>query len=260
MKKNKPEADGKKSDMALGVPIIRLNSVDSTNNYLKKHPELWDRQFCAVMAYEQTGGRGRYARTWHSEPGLDITFSVVFLPAMPPEDLSCVTLYAGLAVHRALRHLDSSLSLKWPNDICHINKKIGGILCEMILSGEKPVVIIGIGINVNSTRFPDDLSGTASSLKMITGFDHDPDLIAEEILDQIALLMPDFRVPMDESVLSEWISVSTSIGSVVTFSGRGGEELGVIKGINPDGSLRITDSRDGEVNFYRGEIIFIDAG
>jgi BirA family transcriptional regulator, biotin operon repressor / biotin---[acetyl-CoA-carboxylase] ligase len=245
--------------MKQGRHIVRLERVDSTNTYLRSHPELWDRQLCAVLAREQTGGRGRFSRSWHSEPGLDLTFSAVFLPPRDAADLACVTLLAGLAVHRALRpRLGGSLHLKWPNDIRFSDRKLGGILCEAVLGADRPVVIIGIGINVNSVNFPPSLDKTATSIREITGTGHDVEALCEEILDRMSELLSHFRVPLEEGVIREWTDASRSIGKAVRFVHGKLDGEGVIEGINPDGSLRIDLPGGTRIEGYRGEVLFAE--
>jgi BirA family transcriptional regulator, biotin operon repressor / biotin---[acetyl-CoA-carboxylase] ligase len=237
--------------------IIRLERIDSTNTYLREHPELWDRQLCAVMAREQTGGRGRYNRNWHSGPGLDLTFSAVFIPPRDAADLACVTLLAGLAVYRALRQrMGEDLHLKWPNDIRLGDRKLAGILCEAVLTPDKTVVIMGIGINVNSVNFPSPLDVTATSMKAATGTDHDITALCEEILDRMSELLSHFRVPLEEGVIREWTGASRSIGKAVRFVHEGHERQGVIEGINPDGSLHVVMQGGGRISGYRGEVLF----
>jgi BirA family transcriptional regulator, biotin operon repressor / biotin---[acetyl-CoA-carboxylase] ligase len=237
--------------------IVRLECVDSTNTYLRTHPELWDRQLAAVMAREQTGGRGRFSRSWHSGPGLDLTFSAVFLPPRDAADIACVTLLAGLAAHRALRQrLGGNLHLKWPNDIRFGDRKLGGILCEAVFDAGRPAVIIGIGINVNSVNFPPPLDKIATSLRLASGADHDPDSLCEEILDRMSELLSHFRVPLEEGIVREWTAASRSIGKTARFVHGGLEREGVIEGINPDGSLLISLPDGSRINGHRGEVLF----
>lgn len=237
--------------------IIHLESVDSTNTYIRNHSELWDTQLCAVLAREQTGGRGRFSRTWHSGPGLDLTFSAVFIPSGGIPDLACVTLLTGLAVYRALRPLlDDDLHLKWPNDIRYADRKLGGILCEAVFRNDAPIVIIGIGINVNSVSFPSPIDRTATSLKAATGIEHNVTGLCEEILDRMEALLPYFRVPIEQAIIREWAGASRSIGRTVRFVHKGTERHGTIEGINPDGSLRIGIPDAGPIAGYRGEVLF----
>lgn len=241
--------------------IIQLESVDSTNTYVRNHPELWGTQLCAVLAREQTGGRGRYGRTWHSGPGLDLTFSAVFIPHDKEPGISCVTLLAGLAVYRALRPcLDENLHLKWPNDIRYGEKKLGGILCDAVFGDTGPIVIIGIGINVNSVDFLPPIDGTAASLKTLSGRDHDVLGLCKEILDRIEALLPYFRVPLDDAIIREWTAASRSIGRTVQCVHDGAERRGTIEGINRDGSLRIKIPGYNTIAGYRGEVLYTEDG
>jgi BirA family transcriptional regulator, biotin operon repressor / biotin---[acetyl-CoA-carboxylase] ligase len=239
--------------------IIRLDTVDSTSTYLRENPELREKQFCTVLAREQTGGRGRSGRTWSSAPGLDLTFSMVYLPPKSMSDLSCITLIAGLAVHRALeRHCGCDLNLKWPNDIRWKNSKLGGILCEMVQAPGVPVVIIGIGININRLQFPEEIAATATSLKTITGTDHSIEGIFNEIHHHCIRLLSDFKVPLTEGLIIEWENASRSIGSPVRFVLHGRAEEGVLSAIDTDGSLRIIRESGETIRGYRGEVLFPD--
>jgi BirA family transcriptional regulator, biotin operon repressor / biotin---[acetyl-CoA-carboxylase] ligase len=239
--------------------IVRLDTVDSTNTYIRNHQELWDRQYCTVVAREQTGGKGRFERTWLSEPGLDLACSMVFIPPGSASDFSCVTLLAGLAVHRALSpRCGKDLNLKWPNDIRWKTKKLGGILCEAVPAARPPVVIIGIGINVNRDRFPGEIASTAVSLKIATGTDHSVDEVFHEIMRHCVKILTGFRTPIDESLIREWEKVSQSIGSPVRFVLHDRVEDGVLSAINPDGSIRITTLSGNTIDGYRGEVLFAD--
>ncbi|TFH39260.1 MAG: biotin--[acetyl-CoA-carboxylase] ligase [Chrysiogenales bacterium] len=245
-------------DMEAKRLVIELESVDSTNSYIRDHPGLWERQFCAVIAREQRAGRGRHGRRWHSAPGRDLTFSLLFIPPAPFPELSCVTVIAGLAAYRTLLpRLGEGLRLKWPNDIIHGGKKIGGILCEMFETGERPAVIIGIGINVNSVGFPDGLDA-ATSLKIATGEKQDIRALFNEILASLTGLLSEFSGPLDGRIRGEWEAASLSIGARVRYAGPKGMRGGVAIGINHDGSLLIRDDEEGVVAACGGEALFED--
>lgn len=237
--------------------IIRLESVDSTNTYIKNHPELWAKQFCAVIARQQTGGRGRHNRVWHATPGKDLTFSMLFIPNGKIEDQAVITIMAGLAVYRALStYVPSGLNLKWPNDIYVNDKKIGGILCEMVMADKRPMVVIGVGININNTEFPNDIISNATSMKSVSNIEYNINVIFQDIMDQIIPLLRDINVPLKEEFLREWATASRSIGSNVVYYLDGQKKTGNIVGINNDGSLRIQNSDGSSVDGYRGEVFF----
>jgi len=126
------------------------------------------------LAEEQLAGRGRGAHTWHSAKSTGIYCSVVLRPAMPPADVLLLSLAAGLAVRRAVTEMAPPLTvdLKWPNDLLLGEKKFCGILAEM--NSEATCVrhlVVGIGINVNQTKFPVELRDIATSLRIETGTD-----------------------------------------------------------------------------------------
>jgi len=159
-------------------------------------------------------------------------------------------------VHRALRtHCGGALTLKWPNDICCEHKKLGGILCEAVRDETTAAVIIGIGVNVNSTHFPEEIRGRATSLKRVTGRSFEIDPLLHEILDTLIPLVRDFRSPMDHRLFEEWIASSNTIGSEVAFINDGREERGTITAVNPDGSIDIA-AEGGVIRGYRGDVLF----
>lgn len=239
-------------------PIIRLPRVDSTNEYLKQHRDLWSKNLCTVCADEQTGGRGRLGRRWHSEAGRDLTFSTLFHPMRFDDSTACVSLYAGLAVHRALRaHITEGLYIKWPNDICYEKKKLGGILCESLI-GERPLVIIGIGINVNGTGFPDEIKNRAVSMKMITGREYESEGIMAGILSELEVLLEAFAFPVPEPILREWKSHSHSFDQTVLYEDGNERRRGRIVELRGDGLLVIYDEKTQSELVYSGEIFFSD--
>jgi BirA family biotin operon repressor/biotin-[acetyl-CoA-carboxylase] ligase len=145
-----------------------------------------------IQALHQTAGRGRYeTRRWHDRPGENLLMSII-LRDVTPSIIEKMQFLAGLALLRALRLViarsDSKfrperIRLKWINDILIDNKKIAGILSDVIWSGSRPKgVIIGIGVNVNQAEFHNDIEHRATSLKVITGLEHTLDEVRTIIL------------------------------------------------------------------------------
>jgi len=124
------------------------------------------------LAEEQLAGRGRGANTWHSERSTGIYCSAVLRPVMPPSDALVLSLAAGLAVQSGVEAIMPGLhpDLKWPNDLLLNRRKFCGILTEMNSEATRVRhLVVGIGINVNQTKFPADLREIATSLKSETG-------------------------------------------------------------------------------------------
>ncbi len=157
--------------MGIGVPIIAFDSLESTNKTAAELLRLSKVQHGAVIvAREQTAGRGQRGRVWTAQPGLDLMVSVVLKPrALRAEDQFGLGKMAALAVAEAIRTLvPGDVRIKWPNDVLVERNKIAGILIKNEVVGELvQSSVVGIGINVNSSGFPEELAAT--SLSMETG-------------------------------------------------------------------------------------------
>jgi BirA family transcriptional regulator, biotin operon repressor / biotin---[acetyl-CoA-carboxylase] ligase len=124
------------------------------------------------LAEEQTAGRGRGAHSWQSARSVGIYCSVVLRPPLPPSDALVLSLAAGLAVRAAIKQIDACVpvDLKWPNDLLIAGRKVCGILTEMNAEVTRVrYAVVGIGINVNQAKFPEDLRGQTTSLRLATG-------------------------------------------------------------------------------------------
>ncbi|HEX3026109.1 MAG TPA: biotin--[acetyl-CoA-carboxylase] ligase, partial [Clostridia bacterium] len=131
----------------IGREIFCPETTSSTMDFLKQRADdLSDG--AAVICGEQTSGRGRRGRKWTS--GKNQSLALSFLLKTPrTRQISAVTLVCGLACANALNRLfGSGFGVKWPNDPIFSEKKIGGILCESILSGDSCSIVCGIGINL----------------------------------------------------------------------------------------------------------------
>src|SRR6185436_9860537 len=133
--------------MIPGVEVRRVARCGSTNSVL-----LQERQLAVpvlLVADEQTAGRGRRGRRWHSAPGAGLTFSLARRIRRPARELAALSLVAGVAAARALRSLGvAPAALKWPNDLVVGGAKLGGILVETRVSGRGTLAVFGIGINL----------------------------------------------------------------------------------------------------------------
>jgi BirA family transcriptional regulator, biotin operon repressor / biotin---[acetyl-CoA-carboxylase] ligase len=123
------------------------------------------------LAEEQLAGRGRGAHSWHSARSAGIYCSVILRPSMPPSDALLLSLAAGLAARTAVTEVSRlAVDLKWPNDLLIAGKKFCGILTEMNAEATRVrYLVVGIGININQTRFPAELRDIATSLRIEAG-------------------------------------------------------------------------------------------
>jgi BirA family biotin operon repressor/biotin-[acetyl-CoA-carboxylase] ligase len=141
----------------LGKRIYHFFRADSTNR--------------VVVAEEQTAGRGRAGRAWHSERGTGIYVTILLRPKLAPVQAPLLTMMAGISARTAVAAITGlPVDLKWPNDLMIAGKKLGGILTEMHAEPTAvKFVIVGMGLNVNQEKFPAELAGAATSLRAETG-------------------------------------------------------------------------------------------
>ena len=160
---------------------IRLNEVDSTNNWLKANGAAYGHG-TVVTAAAQTAGRGQRGNSWESLPGANITMSMLIEPRdVTASQQFAVSEVVSLAVVDTLREFlgdDAPVAVKWPNDIYWNDRKICGILIENVLCGTRILrSVVGIGLNVNQREFLSDAPNPVS-MYQIAGHEFD----VEEVL------------------------------------------------------------------------------
>lgn len=172
-------------NMVIGHTLIKLESVDSTNNYaarLIRETNVPDGT--VIMAHVQTEGKGQRGTHWLAQPGMNLTFSVILKPKfLKTEDTFLISQMAALALTDFLKSKGIDSFIKWPNDIWVGSEgfKIAGILIENAFQGSRlNSVIIGIGLNVNQNTFPSDFQ--ACSMAMLNGETYNLEDLLKEFL------------------------------------------------------------------------------
>ncbi|AOM76592.1 biotin--[acetyl-CoA-carboxylase] ligase [Pedobacter steynii] len=160
------------STLFVGQNLIKLSEVDSTNNFLKVLVSNSEplTEGTVIMADKQFAGRGQQDNIWHTEPGLNLTFSIYLKPSfLPVGKQFLLNMAVSIGIRNALqRFVKDGIRIKWPNDIYFGHQKMGGVLIENMLSGSTyKSTIIGIGINVNQLHFDSRKLKSATSLKEI---------------------------------------------------------------------------------------------
>jgi BirA family biotin operon repressor/biotin-[acetyl-CoA-carboxylase] ligase len=227
-----------KITILIGFSFVELSTVDSTNNYAMAlaHEGLASHGR-AIFAYEQTAGKGQRGKAWSTEPGSNIILSVLVDPTpirhFPTFALSAATALAAFDLFH--RHALEGTVIKWPNDVYWGDRKAGGILIENVYRGKEwQWSVLGIGMNINQTQFPEGI-GHPVSLRQITGKTYDVRDLALELCacledrwQQLCLGVP---------VLRDYESRLLGMNSRVRLL-RAGEVLEVsILGVEPDGRL-----------------------
>jgi BirA family transcriptional regulator, biotin operon repressor / biotin---[acetyl-CoA-carboxylase] ligase len=171
----------------IGNIILKLDAVPSTNTYastLLKNQK--PSEGLIVQAFHQTEGRGQMGTIWHSQAGESLTFSVILTPTFLKVDQQFylnMAISLGVFEYLSTKGISGGL-IKWPNDIIVQRKKLAGILIENSIQGDKiQHSVIGIGLNVNSTR--DSLLSFATSLHVETGRMYDMDAELQEMAQHL---------------------------------------------------------------------------
>ncbi|QOJ24216.1 MAG: biotin--[acetyl-CoA-carboxylase] ligase [Gammaproteobacteria bacterium] len=245
------------------TPIIDLNVfniIDSTSNYLLsniKQYQLNDNRIVVAAAEVQTKGRGRIGRSWHSDLGSGLTFSMLRRFENGASVLTGLSLVIGVAIVRVLRSFSvNQINLKWPNDILYDNSKLGGVLVELRGKMIGPAdAVIGIGINFNlPSSIRSIIQQNAIDLFQITGQHLDRNEIFGALLLELCSILSDFEVHGFSYFKDEWISYHAYHGkNVRLFLPHNSFVSGVVDGINDDGSICLLTSA-GRNSYIVGDI------
>jgi BirA family biotin operon repressor/biotin-[acetyl-CoA-carboxylase] ligase len=195
-----------------------------------------------VGADEQTAGQGRYGRAWHSEPGSGLYVSIVLRHRFAPSTLPLVTLALGLATSEAiLRVTDLACDLRWPNDVLIQSRKCAGILTQL----EGSAIIAGIGINVNHSAFPPELSDIATSLRLASHRIHSRERLLVELAGSVDRFCALLEEEGGEAILAMFSKASSFVyGRRVSVDQGHSMVQGTTAGLNSSGFL-ILQGDDG---------------
>lgn len=202
-----------------------------------------------LVAEEQTAGRGRMGRSWVSQPGASLTFSVLLRPvAVPPSRRGLLPLLTGVAAAVAVREVAAvAATLKWPNDVLVGHGKLAGILAEQ--SGE--LVVIGIGMNVATPAdaLPASASGLPATSLLAEGAVVSRETVLAGILRELERRYLAFRAKPDVArgdLLAEYRGLCATLGRSVRVELPGGRVLsGVAQDVDADGRLLIAGHGEG---------------
>lgn len=241
----------------MNLTILRFDSIGSTNDEALSQARRGAAEGLCVAARQQTAGRGRHGRVWISPAGAGLYSSFVLRPKMEMRLLPLVTLMAGVAVHDALEEAFALVcDIKWSNDVRVDGKKISGILSETTETAHGLAVVVGIGINLNSTNFPAEIAETATSVEQETGMPADCENLLAVLTGKLARFYAVFGEPGGAAkIREEWARRSSfAFGKRVKASLAGETICGETRGIEEDGALRIKTA-PGEIKTIRaGEV------
>lgn len=236
-----------------------IQQVDSTNKYaMEKVSEGMAKHLDAWFAIEQTEGKGQRGKTWVSNPGENITFSVVIRPQQCFQNKlhifnALITLVCRDFISRILK-LD--VQIKWPNDLFINDRKSGGILIENRFVGNHwKWAIVGIGINVNQTDFPGNLFA-ATSLKKIANKDFEPIQLAKMLHKDLIEAIESTNQINDLFIWESYNKHLFKKGQACKFKINGSETKAIVSFVNHQG-LMVLEQNGKEIMCHSGEIEWV---
>lgn len=243
----------------LGKKVIHFETTPSTQLIAHQEATKGAPEGTLIVSEEQTSGKGRMLREWHSSKQKGIWMSLILRPTLPLEKAPQFTLIAAIAIAKAIEDvIGLEPEIKWPNDLLLDGKKVTGILTE--LQGEADQIrylIIGMGINVNqeSQDFPDELQDKATSLLIESGKKIKRKTVVQHILKNLEKYYLIYIEKGFAPLKIIWEEYAVSIGKTITAQTSRGNITGIAEGITNDGVLMIRD-RSGQLHYiYSADIL-----
>lgn len=235
------------------LQVFILDKTDSTNNEAKRMIANGFRSAGLVVANEQTNGRGRLGRSFYSPKNSGIYMSFIFHPNVEISDAVTITTAASVAVVRAIEKLTNiKPEIKWVNDVYVENKKVCGILTEAITDFETGLtqsVIVGIGINITTSDFPDEILNNATSLNYT---DISRNMLIAEVASELYNICLDIS---NHSYIDDYRSHSLVIGKRIIYFKNNEQFSGTAIDIDNEGGLVVQkDSGEDIEILHSGEI------
>jgi len=238
--------------------IIFYEEIGSTNDEAKRLAREGKQEGLLILSGSQTAGKGRLSRKWHSPEKSGLYCSLILRPPIPISKISLLTILGGVAVLETIQKETSLLPcLKWPNDVLINGKKVCGILIESACKKcNVEFAILGIGVNINNKReqFPDELSGSSTSLRIETG----KDIIREKFLSTLMFYLEKKYTSLlkkgHKTILQFWRENNDTFGKKVTIYRGTRLIIGLAKDIDENGNL-LVQLKSGDVEkVFSGEL------
>jgi BirA family biotin operon repressor/biotin-[acetyl-CoA-carboxylase] ligase len=213
-----PEGAKRPDRSRLHFTVTALNTVDSTQSEVQRRAAAGAPEGTVVTALHQRAGRGGRGHDWWDAPGESLLCSVLLRPDREPAAVPQLSLVGGLAVAEALAASTGvSARIRWPNDLLVDGRKVCGILAEAASGADARVhhVILGIGINLRQSAFPESLAGRATSLRLLTGRDHDAAALLAAVLARLEARYAVWRGGGFAPLREAWLAHSTLPGQPV---------------------------------------------
>lgn len=230
--------------------MFELDSIDSTNNFLRHYKAPSERRMVLATAEYQTAGRGSGSNTWESERGKNLLFSLLVHPRwVDAAEMFGLSEVAALAVKEALGEYAGGFTVKWPNDIYYGHKKIAGLLIENVLEGHSVgQCVIGVGLNVNQSAF---LSDAPNPISLSQILDHEVErrFVLEKVLEHFCHRYDQLEQEGREQIHADYLSCIYRRGEAHTYSDSQGLFQATLQDVELSGHLLLQD-KEGRMRRY----------
>lgn len=240
-------------------PIVLLNEVDSTNDEAARQLSAGRVAPFVVLAHQQSRGRGRLGRAWHSEPNGNLYASFAFRPRVPPSRMGAFTLWMGVNVCELISNLtELAPTIKWPNDILFEGRKAGGMLTEARIDADEiRDLVFGLGLNINgpSANWPAELARRAVSLSEKTTVPVDLNFFTAALIGRVLLAYDQFLDGEHARTFADlWQRFDVLRGKPIALLQSGRRIAGTAAGIDDEGSLLIRSDSGRLQRFHAGDV------
>ncbi len=247
------------SSRQLAFGFDYFETIDSTNDEALRQLTGGKEAPFVIVAREQTRGRGRFGRTWHSGADGNLYVSFGFRPLVEPARMQTFTLWMGVNVCEVIHNFTHAVpGLKWPNDLLFDGRKAGGMLTEARMDADQiRDLVFGLGLNVNSetASWPETLHGRAISLAEHTRTPVDLNKFTAALIGRILDAYEQFISGAYEKTFAErWHRFDVLRGKTITIVQGSREVQGVATGIDNEGSLILRTDKGKSERFRAGEV------
>lgn len=233
----------------VGTNLHYFSEIDSTNSYARRLAEQGAGAGEVIIAEAQTRGRGRLGRSWISPPFVNLYFSVILRPRLPPVHAPQLTLMAAVALADTIASfIRTPPSIKWPNDIVVGGKKLAGVLTESSCDSERiEFVILGIGVNLNYpvALMPEVIRERATSIVSLTNNNVCREAFVRRLIQDLDRCYGELEEDGFDALATRWEALFGLRGKKVRVEMTDRILIGTAKGIDRDGAL-ILEGEEGK--------------
>jgi len=223
-----------------------FESIDSTNNQAKKFVQkseikkqnFSNNKFIVFAADHQLAGRGRRGHSWLSNDPASLAVSFLLKTKNKIQQIPQITAAAALAVKESFDFFNLNTEIKWPNDILVNNKKICGILSELIFDSKKNAyIVIGCGINLNNTAFSSEIDRIASSYYLEKNKKIDKNIFLAKLIEKMNFYLINYLSGSREIIIAAWKKELNLVGKKIDFNHKNESFTGIIEDVLESGEL-----------------------